>query len=62
MQSDDILNNENASSLSLQNPYKLEIGCVIQYGLPAKYGVIKWIGTFPDNPKMAYAGLETVSL
>jgi len=59
MQSDD---NQNAISCLLQNPHKFEIGCTVQYREPAKYGVIKWIGMFPDNPRIAYAGLETVSL
>lgn len=62
MQSDDTPDNQNASSWSLQNPHKFEIGCTVQYGEPAKHGVIKWIGTFPDKPKIVYAGLETVSL
>ena len=50
------------SETSLQNPYNLTEGCMVQYGRPANYGVIKWIGTFPDDHKTIYAGLEMVKL
>lgn len=41
------------------NPYNLEVGSVIEYGEPAVYGVIKWIGNLPNETKI-YAGLELV--
>lgn len=47
---------------SLQNPHNFTVGCTVQYGKPTKYGVIKWIGKFPDNKKTIYAGLVMVRL
>ena len=47
---------------SLQNPYNFTLGCTVQYGKPVKYGVIKWIGKFPNNRKTMYAGLVLVRL
>ena len=45
---------------SLQNPHNFTVGCTVQYGKPAKYGVIKWIGNFPNDKKTIYAGLVMV--
>ena len=45
---------------SHQNPYNLTVGCVVQYGRPPKYGVIEWIGSFPEDKKTVYAGLIMV--
>ena len=50
------------SASSLQNPYSLTVGCVVQYGRPPKYGVIEWIGNFPNDLKTLYAGLVMVRL
>ena len=44
----------------LQNPYNFEVGTTVGHGVPAEYGVIKWMGILPDDHKMAYAGLEMV--
>ena len=45
---------------SLQNPYNLTVGSMVQYGRPPKYGVIEWIGSFPEDKKTVYAGLIMV--
>ena len=50
----------NFNKPSLQNPYNLTIGCKVQYGMPVKYGVIKWIGQFSDDYKTVIAGLVMV--
>ena len=52
---------ENTWLISSQNPHKFTVGCTVKYGKHGKYGVIKWIGNFPDDQKTAYAGLITVS-
>ena len=44
-----------------QNPHKLAVGSAIQYGDPPKYGVIKWLGKFPQGERM-YGGIEMVSV
>ena len=44
-----------------QNPYKFEVESIVQYGEPAKYGVIKWIGMLPGRENILYAGVEMVS-
>ena len=44
-----------------QNPYKFEVGSTVQYGEPAEYGVIKWIGMLPGRENILYAGVEMVS-
>ena len=54
--------NFTCSETSLQNPHNLTEGCMVQYGRPANYGVIKWIGTFPNDHKTIYAGLVMVKL
>ena len=41
------------------NPYNLKVGSFIQYGEPAQYGVIKWIGNIPDEADVC-AGVEMV--
>ena len=41
------------------NLHKLTVGSVIQYGEPAQYGVIKWIGKLPDQEEI-FAGVEMV--
>lgn len=51
-----------SSSYLFQNPHNFEVGCLVQYEEPAKHGVIKWIGTFPDDQKLVYAGLEVVNV
>ena len=53
---------DKSAFLRFQNPHNFEVGTTVRYGAPAKYGVIKWIGILPNNRKMAYAGLEMVSL
>ena len=50
------------SESSLQNPYNFTLGCTVQCGKPVNYGVIKWIGKFPNNRKTLYAGLVLVRL
>ena len=42
-----------------QNPFKFEVGSTVQYGEPAQYGVIKWMGMLPGRDVL-YAGLEMV--
>ena len=46
---------------SYENPYKLEVGSIVQFGKPIEYGVIKWIGKLPGKDNVLYAGVETVS-
>ena len=46
----------------LQNPHNFEVGSMVRHGVPARYGVIKWIGILPNNLKVAYAGLEMVGI
>ena len=46
----------------LQNPHNFEVGSTVRHGVPGRYGVIKWIGILPNNQKVAYAGLEMVSI
>ena len=41
------------------NLRKLTVGSVIQYGEPAQYGVIKWIGKLPDQEEI-FTGVEMV--
>ena len=53
---------KSTSPCPFHNPYNLTVGCLVQYGSPAKYGVIKWMGYFPDNQKTVYAGLIMVRL
>ena len=42
------------------NSCNLKIGSVIEYGMPVRYGVIKWIGKLPDQAQIS-AGVEMVS-
>ena len=42
------------------NPHNLEEGSVVQYGDRPHYGVIKWIGKFPDHREIWFAGLDMV--
>ena len=51
-----------ATESSLQNPYNFTLGCMVQYGKPVKYGVIRWIGKLPKDQKTIYAGLVLVRL
>lgn len=55
------LTKNSSSAFSGQNPYNFEEGCAVQFGIPPKYGVIKWIGTFPNDQNRMYAGLEMVN-
>ena len=50
-----------SSTLQLpdQNQHKLDMGSKVQYGSPAEYGVVKWIGMLHENGWL-YAGIETV--
>ena len=41
------------------NPYNLKVGSLIEYGEPAQFGVIKWIGDLPNKTDI-YAGLKMV--
>lgn len=53
---------DSVSTVQLdQNPYKLEVGCIVEYGKPVEYGVIKWIGVLPGIENVLYAGVEMVS-
>ena len=65
-QSNDVDNRPNETVLSADNIqlvdtslYNLEVGSVIQFGEPPRYGVIKWIGNLPDQAEVS-AGLEMV--
>ena len=44
-----------------QNPYKFGLGSMVEFGKPAEYGVIKWIGKLPDMDDIVYAGVEAVN-
>ena len=44
-----------------QNLYKLQVESTVQYGEPAQYAVIKWIGMLPGRENLLYAGVEMVS-
>ena len=44
----------------IENPHNLEEGSLIQFGNPPCYGVIKWIGSFPEA-NCTMAGVEVVS-
>ena len=44
-----------------QNPYKLEVGSIVEHRDLGEYGVIKWIGELPGEEKRLYAGVEMVS-
>ena len=46
---------------SNDNPHKLEVGSLIQFGNPPCYGVIKWMGTLPETEHVLMAGVEVVS-
>lgn len=41
------------------NPNNLEVGSIVQYGEPAWYGMIKWIGKLPNETETS-AELEMV--
>ena len=43
------------------NPKNLEVGSMIQYGNPPRYGMIKWIGHLPRAVSLV-AGVEMVSM
>lgn len=43
-----------------KNPHNLEEGSAVQYGNPPRYGVIKWIGEFPNQRELLFAGLDMV--
>ena len=47
--------------IRFQNPYKFEVGSTVQFGEPAEYGVIKWLGLLPGRHNTFYAGVEMVS-
>jgi len=34
---------------------------MVQYGDPPRYGAIMWIGVFPDDREVMFAGLDMVS-
>ena len=59
---DSVLSPTHAQVAQLnQNPYKLEVGSTVQYGKPAEYGVIKWMGVLPRRENFFYAEVEMVS-
>ena len=45
---------------SNSNPHDLVVGSAVQYIGHEQYGIIKWIGTLSDIPKVTYAGVEMV--
>ena len=45
-----------------QNPYNLEVGSVVHFDDPLKFGEIKWIGIMPGFGEVVQAGLKMVSL
>ena len=47
--------------IRFQNPHKFGVGSTVQFGEPAEYGVIKWLGLLPGRQNISYAGVETVS-
>lgn len=51
-----------ADNIANYNPHNLELGSMIQYGNPLRYGVIKWVGHLPGPTTSLVAGVEMVSM